>query len=254
MDKTAVGHIAVGAIVYRRANPDEIFICTKDLTYPHKVWRGCLCLIGGNWMRTRADIDLSPLATFKREVREELSLIKSLQSTEELEETSKVGVPFSYRVGEQDRRITSQNVTELEIVKTAIMLNAKLFDDYIVVVPRHVFLRGDPQSIQDDMVILLCVFEVPLAEDVWALLVRLQDDFGNLSCESESRILFMEEMVACNVAAVAGHDVALQQFFEAKGISGGCAVPIDEDIVVRRAPMHPLPFYKDYLRYYDIAQ
>lgn len=98
MQQQTVGHISVNGIIYRAANPAQIFTDIKDDTYPHIVWRGCICLIGGNWTGESAADDSSPMMTFIRKMLEELSFEKPVQSTAELGETSLHTAPTMYRV------------------------------------------------------------------------------------------------------------------------------------------------------------
>lgn len=255
MGKMKVGHIAVGCVIFRATRPGDIFILVKDATYPHRVWRGCVCLVGGNWMEIGGQrSDLKPLATLRREVFEELSLTKPPQNTDELGETSNVGDSIEYCIKSSNRPVTPQDVAELEIIKMAIVLNARPFDDYIVTIPREVFLRGDSESGQEDMRILFCAFEASLTEDVWNILLRLERDFGNICCESESWIVSAEELAKRQIPAIAGHDVVLRQFFESRGVHAGIAIPVDEMVGVERAPVHPLFSYEDYMRHYEVVK
>ena len=254
MEKQTVGHIAVSGIIYRAANPEEIFIDMKDATYPHVVWRGCLCLIGGNWIGKEARYDTSPLMTFAREVGEELSLDKRVQSTAELVELSVHTTPINYVVKGIDRKATREDCESLEYVEQAIIHSARSFGDYISTIPREVFLRGDTTSRQTAIVSLFCVFDVGLNEEMWAMLARLGRDFGNLSCESESRILSVDDIIEKNIIAMAGYDYILQDFFECKGVMRQRVLPMDPAVKVRRASVYPRRSYKSYLRHYFVTK
>lgn len=129
-----------------------------------------------------------------------------------------------------------------------------MFDDYILMIPREVFLRGDPGTKQQDITALCCVLEVGLDEETWAILERLQREFGNLSCESESCILSTDEIVERNILAMSGQDQILQEFFETKGVYSAHMLPTDPAVSVRRGPVHPCLNYDVYLDHYDVLK
>lgn len=253
--KQQVGHIAVNGIIYRATNPEEIFTDIKDNTYPLIVWRGCVCLIGGNWTGKGARYDVSPLATFAREIEEELSFAKPIQSTAELGETLvSHTAPITYRVKGLDKEATLEDEADLRIVKRAIVRSARSFDDYIVTVPHEVFLRGDPETKQTTMIALVCVLDVGLDEETWTILARLQREFGNISCESESHILSIDNMIENNILAMSGQDKTLQEFFESKVIMRERVLPTDPVVSVRRASVHPRFSYWEYLKHYSVTR
>lgn len=256
MQKQQVGHIAVSGIIYRAANPAQIFTAIKDATYPHVVWRGCICLIGGNWTgKGNVRYDMAPIQTFAREVAEELLFAKPMQSTADLGETSvSHTMPTNYRAKEADRQSAPEDEADLLLVKQAIIRRARSFDDYILTIPPEVFLRADPESTQPTITALCCVLEIGLDEETWAILARLQRDFGNLSCESESYILTIADMTERNILAMSGYDQILQEFFEVKEVMRGRALPADHGVSVRRASLHPRFSYGEYLKHYSVAR
>lgn len=249
-----VGHIAASAIIYRVKNPAQIFTDIKDATYPHVVWRGCLCFIGGNWTGKGAMYDVGPMETFAREITEELSLEKSVQSTAELGETSVHTDVINYRVKGLKREATAEDYADLEFVKQAIFRAARSFDDYVVTIPRDVFLRGDPETKQTDMTALLSIVDVGLDEQTWRKLARLQRELGNLSCESETHVLSVGDIVHRDILAMSGYDQILQEFFEVRGCSEGHTLPRDNAVTVKRAPLHPRLTYKEYLKHYSVTR
>lgn len=254
MQQQVVGHISVNGIIYRTAYPEEIFTDIKDATYPLVVWRGCICLIGGNWTGNSSKHDQSPLATFTREIMEELILKKSIRNTAELGETCIHTDPINYLVQDIKRRPTPEDEADLQFVKEAMVNGARSFDDYIITIPREVFLRADSETKQTTITALTCVFEIGLDEEIWRILARLQQDFDNLSCESESHILSVDGMIEKNIIAMSGQDQILQEFFEAKGVTRGRTLPRDTAITVQRAVVYPRSSYKEYVKYYTILK
>jgi hypothetical protein len=250
--KNKIGHICANAIIYRAAKPEEILVDIKTADYPLAVWRGCFCFIGGNWTGN-AFADQSPKDTFLREMREELQLIKHTRSTAELGETAIHANPGQYRVKGIDRQPTVGEENMLNELKKEIEKTASHFNDCILTIPRDVFTEADPQSTQTTQVALLSVFEAGLDETAWSKLAELQQRFGNVSCESESQILTMDEIVKKGIFGLSGQDRILQQFFEDKGVTKGRRIPMKPGIIVEPIYFY-LGGYRNYLYRYDIER
>lgn len=247
-----IGHLCAAAIIYRTANPEEIFVNIKTVDYPSVVWRGCICLIGGNWTGN-AFTDHSPKETFLREMREELQLVKHVQNTTELGETIVYTKSVEYRVKGVERIPTPEEEGMLDELKEEIENATFHFGDYILTIPREVFLKADPQSLQTSQVALLSVFEAGLDEANWEKLVELQQGFGNLSCESESCILAIDEIIRRTIFGQAGQDQILQRFFEQKGIAQGRRIPMKSGVIVEPVGSC-LGDYGNYLERFDVER
>ncbi len=252
MRKRRISHIAAVCIVYREANPEEIFTPVKDATYPLKVWRGHYCFIGGNWTG-QAGTDPDPRKTVVREIGEELRLFRPEQSTAELGETAVHRVPITYRVPGLERPATAEEERALEEVKAAIFEAMEPFGDYVLTIPAEVFLAADPASQQTTQVALCSVFEAGLDETAWPKLAELQETFGNISCESETAILTLDKIVREGITGTSGLDRVLRDFFyEAEDDRSG------------EFPLHPGPTvewvgspkesYRDYFGRYEIER
>lgn len=250
--KRKVGSFCAQSIIYRASNPEDIFVEIKTMDYPLFVWRGCFCFIGGNWTG-EASADRSPKETFLREMKEELQLVKHGQSTAELGETAVHTKYIKYRVKGGGFVPTPEETEMLDELKKAIEETTLHFSDYIYIVPREVFLRADPQSPQTTQVNISSVFTVGLNETDWGNLVELQGRFGNLSCESESHILAMDEIIARNILGMSGQDQILQQFFENKGVARGRLIPMHPGVTVELAGNY-LENYHRYLEKFDVER
>jgi hypothetical protein len=254
LEKIAVNNIASVGIIARASNPGEIFIERKDNGHPLKLVHGTLCTIGGNWVGPAAKDDTGPLATFRREIGEELKLKKEVKSTAEL---GLLGLEDAaskdYQVSVNDVSVTDEDEADLADVKAAIIENCSPFGSRVLTITREAILAADPESKRDGFSALSCYWEVLLPEDIWAKLVRLQEKFGNISDESVSLITSVDEIVERGDRGAFAHEHALQKFFLDKGL----AKANDMVITAHQSSVDAGPIldsYAECLEKYDVAK
>ncbi len=216
-----INTISSVGVIYQRSNPGNIFAEVKDEGYPHVEWRHHLFLVGGSAVDAEGKTDRSPLVTFCREADEELMIQGD---------------------GHAD-------VAALAEVKAAIKSAAVPFQDYFFHIPHECFVRANPQtrkkkSWQEIATAIL----VPLDDDTWATLGRLQVARGNLSIESNScltsigRALSGETKVSWEVAHILQHFWLEQGFVQARNL------PLFDGVVSERLGA-PCETYADYMGY-----
>lgn len=252
MQRTRIGHVCAVGIIHRAKNPQELFFNIKDATYPLVVWRGHICFIGGNWTG-KSGFDPNPKATFIREVREELQLIKKEQSTAELAETSAHTKPITYKVKGLDKLPTAEEEAMLDRVKDAIQEKAHPFADYVLKIPGWVFKEADPQSQQTTQTALCSVFSVRLPEDAWEELRHLQETFTNVSCESESAVMTVDEIIARGIKGQSGQDRIRRDFLQQKGIRRWREIPLHQGPTVKQMDT-TCDSYRKYVSRYAIER
>ncbi len=218
MQKPSVGNISAAGIIYKESDPSQIFVETKDSGYPVKVFRNCICLIGGNYIGDGAKSDQNPCDTFLRESDEELSFEKKLITQEEYE---KIGIfgGKAYHAAACKKEPATYDVFDLCDLKAAIRERARHFVDSIQHVPKSVFASADQTSKRDDLTGLNSCWAVPLDDDTWETLFDLQDNFGNLSNESISFLTSLNEILTSNIRCSWGYDRILQKFFLEHGLA-----------------------------------
>lgn len=252
MRKLKIGHVCAVGIIHRAENPGELLFDIKTGDYPLAVWQGHICFIGGSWTG-QAGLDVNPKATFIREVREELQLVKEERSTAELSETTVHTEPITYKVKGIDKLPTPEEKAMLDRVKDAIQEKARPFADYVLKIPDWVFKEADPQSPQTTQTAICSVFSVGLPEDVWEKLRYLQKIFGNVSCESESAVMTVDEIIANGLRGQSGQDLILRNFLRQKDIRRWQDIPIHKGPIV--AKMDTMcSSYQEYISRYAIER
>lgn len=219
MERPKVNNISASGIIYKKSDPRQVFVETKDGGYPIKVFRNCVCLIGGNLIGEQSKSDRGPRDTFVREVGEELSFEKPLMSTEELGKLGVAAGDRSYRAAACKHEPTKTDIAALQELKSAISENAVHFADNIQYVPKRVLDSADPENKRGDVKGLNSCWTVPLDDRMWEILVGLQNSFGNLSNESISLVTSLEEIITNGIKCSWGYDQHLQRFFLEQGIA-----------------------------------
>jgi len=252
-EKIRADNIAAVAIIFRAADPREIFIDIKDGGYPLKAFRWMLCPIGGNWIGPTARADRNPRATLCREIGEELSLDPTEVSTEEATLLGLAQEQATYVVPKKGVAPTPWDRARLESLKYAFANTAEPFGDFLVSVPKSVLDRGVPDNTRIGYTSILSYWRVPVGEEDWATLVSLYERYGNLSVESIAVLTSLDQIVATNQYTCCGHDRILQQFFAAMGCVEAIHLPLLPEITC--SYLHqPLATYEKYLERYDIIR
>lgn len=252
-DGLSVGSIASGVIVFRRENPSEIFIEVKDDGHPNKLVRRQLCVIGGNWIGEAAKYDRNPLATCRREFKEEISLERPIRDGVELltlgmSDKSQIFAPTPIEM--EPREDESKQLEEL---KEVICASCCPFGDYHLVVKKAAMDKVDPDNKRSDLSGIFVYWMVSLAEIHWQMLKRLQDKFKNLSSESTTIITSLADIIAADTKTAFGHDRVLQRFFLAMGFAEAKNLPLQDDHDARFIGT-AFPSYKDYLKKFSVAK
>lgn len=253
MKKQRINNIASVGIIVRKANPSQIFIEVKDDGYPMKAFRRTLCPIGGNWIGEASRHDISPLYTFYRELKEELSLEKRTASTLELKLLGLTPEDNFYNTPRTEQIVTADERQILEDLKQIIIENCVPFGDYINAIPKKVLDQADPKNERDGFTALVSYWIIVLDEKYWRDLAILQDKFGNLSNESITIITTLEEIVETGVKTAFGHDRPLQQFFLCYGLEQAKSFPLVDGISSQEVGK-PMASYQDYLIKYEVAK
>lgn len=248
-----VDHAAAVGIIYRRKNPEEIFIEVKDDGHPLKLVRRCLCIIGGNWIGEAGANDISPRDTFKRELWEEIVIDKAVASTMELDllgfqpEESFYQVPISkVTPKDKDRR-------DLNHLKEIITENCQPFADYLGNIPKEVMDEADPQNKREGFKTILSCWMTPLDEKDWQILVRLHNKFNNLSQEALTTIISLSEIIANGVKPAFEHGQVLKDFFLWQGFKKAEHFPLIKGITTIKIGS-PRNSWLDYLKDYEIVR
>lgn len=211
--KTKVNNIASVGIIYRKTNPSEIFIEKKDAGYPIKLFRNCLCPIGGNWIGKEAKQDKNPLETFRREIAEELNPINPTASNFELRLLGIESKSKERRIHRHRNAITPHDKKILTKIKNAIEKSARPFGDFILSTPKKYLDQADSKNKLIDLTCLVSYWLVPLDEKSWNNLSFLQKKYANLSSESHSQITSLENIVKTKQFIGFGHDQVFKKFF-----------------------------------------
>ncbi|MFA6354569.1 MAG: hypothetical protein WCX12_02720 [Candidatus Paceibacterota bacterium] len=235
-----VKNCASVGIIYRANQPGQVFLETKTPGYPVEVFVGKGLLLGGNWVGSVPD--KNPLETFQREIREELSFGNPAFDPQEVEllfGEKAIGHPSEVRNISPD----PQDEIELEKIVSTICNGAKPFGVFSQKVSRSLFDSGNLKNRADDHTGLISVFEVPLEDDTWLLLMNLQEKFGNLSNESQSTATSVWEILKRGIQLAWGEDRILMQHFLRHGI--------DEAAGMRLMPFINLKYWGPVADNYD---
>lgn len=252
-EKRTVSNIASVGIVYREANPSQIFIDIKDGGYPIKAFRWMHCPIGGNWIGQSARYDLNPRHTFFREMAEELLLDKQETSTKEAVLLDLNPDQDTYVVPKKNVTPTAEDYYALVRLKQAFIEAAKPFGDFLVTVPKSVLDRNVPDNTRPGYSALFPYWLVPVKEWEWAMLETLHEKFGNLSVESLAVITSLDEIIRTGRYTCCGHDLVMKEFFTQMGVAHAENYPLLDGILCEYMRM-PLDSYKEYTERYTILR
>ncbi|MBI2596277.1 hypothetical protein HYW46_06100 [Candidatus Daviesbacteria bacterium] len=253
VEKITVNNIASVGIIYRESDPKSIFIDIKDGGYPIKAFRWMHCPIGGNWIGKNALADANPLATFRRELHEELSFEKERISTGEMKQLGIDCEQQSYTVPKKDAIPTEKDHESLNYLKLIFTNDAQPFGDFRVTVPKSIFDKGVPDNKLGDTASLLPYYLVSVKENDWRTLEYLHEKFGNLSVESLAVITSLDEIISTPRYTCCGHDRIMKEFFTQMGCAGACQYPLLEGITCEPMGM-PFDSYDKYLEYYEVLR
>lgn len=190
MPKVPVNNCASVVLIFPRSNPRKIFIQQKDKGLPNQFGQDeALCPFGGNWVGKEAIGDSGPEATLVRELDEELFV-----------DADK---------GESHRPAALQGV--LEAVE-------KTLSPYIATLAETAgSVWSTPEKPRASFVTRVSYFTAALDDDDWAVLEHLQDKYGRLSNEGNSRGTSLDEIVLRGLRGAYGHDQILQKFWLDQG-------------------------------------
>jgi hypothetical protein len=205
--RTTINNIASVGIIYREADPRDIFIDMKDGGLPVAAFQWTLCPIGGNWVGAGAAADAGPLATFRREFEEEF-VLRTVDR--DLVEVIELGHLLKTANGKVISREDSIAFFEL---RQSILTKAAPWRDYLVPVSRRV-LDLAPGNTREGFTTLVSYNLVGLDEVEWKALSRLQQTFENLSNESLSWVTSLSNIVALERRFAYGHEWAYRDFWE----------------------------------------
>lgn len=240
-------------VPFHRSNPAEIFIEVKDNTHPLKLVRGGLCPIGGNWIGQTAVRDGNPLATVRREIREELTLDSKPVNTEALVELGLAKVVENYATFRDESVVTNFDRRKLDVVVGAIIDSLCPFGSYLNTTTREAMLSADPTSTLETFTTLSCYFLAPLDDATFSKLSILQGSIGNLSNESTTLVTSLDEILEWNLSGAFAHEQPLRDFFLAMGLRRAkCMRIVPGQTSVYAGP--PLASYADCLAVYDVAK
>jgi hypothetical protein len=254
VSKQVVTNTSSVGIIARASDPSQIFIEAKDDGHPIKLVRRALCFIGGNWIGPAAKADADPLATFCREVSEELCLEKPAVSTVELRLLGlQSDGDFTYRAPTNNVPVKPGDERTLAEIKAQIMESAIPFGSFLNTVTREAMQSADPECKRDGFTTLCNYFVVTLDEPHWSNLTRLQMKFGNLSNESLTLLTSAEEIANLGTKGSFAHERVLQQFFLANGITAAAGMVLTPN----QSSVYAGPVFNSYtalLERYDVLK
>lgn len=214
-----ITNMASVAIIYRKKQPEEIFIEKKDGGHPVKLVRHQLCPIGGNWIGQDAKFDKTPLDTLRRELEEELTLYRPMRTTHELELLGLTNAEVFSPTTISSAEITGQDQHDLGALKKEICKKCTAFGAYLNTVSRKALDSADPANRREGFTALGSYYTVALNEEFWEMLVRLQEKFHNLSSDALTVITSLTQILATGTKFAFGHDRVFQEFFLKMGFS-----------------------------------
>jgi len=251
--KKSVTNISAVGIIFRAANPAEIFIEMKDDGHPIKLVRRQLCPIGGNWIGKGAVNDTNTLSTFRRELGEELSFEHPVRDSIELNLMGMSSTEHFEPVPQTSVEITDVDRERLNRLKDAIIKSAMPFGDYLNTVTKLALDSADSENKRDGFTTLSSYFVVSLSEDSWEILLGLQKKFNNLSNESLTMVTSLDEIIRTKTKTAFSHDGALKDFFLNHGLSVAKDLPTVSGCYSEKVGL-PLSSYEAYLEQYEVAK
>ncbi len=253
MHKIQVTNISSVGIIFREANPAELFIELKDDGHPMKLVRRQLCPIGGNWIGENAKKDTDTFETYKRELREELSFERPMRNSVELDLLGLADTKTFAPVYRQDVEVCEEDKVLLANIKNLILWDAEPWGDFLNHIPRSALNAADPENKRDGFTTLTSYYTTGLAEGAWGILCHLQDKYKNLSNESVTMVTTIDEIVRAKTHTAFAHDRVLSGFFQFKGVRSAERMPLVPGLSSIKMGM-PLATYADYLNKYDVAK
>ena len=253
MEKIKITNIAAVGIIYRAFRPDQIFLEMKDGGHPIKLVRHQLCFIGGNWIGEAAKQDGNTLATFRRELNEELSFERQIRNSAELTQMGMAEAATFAPTPSSGVLVTYEDHWNLKYLKNTICRSAVAFGDYMNTVPKSALDAADPGNTRDGFTSLASYWTIGLNEDDWHALRALQKKFGNLSSESITMVTSLDEIVRTGTNTAFAHDRVLRRFFLANDLVDANFLPLVPGLKSVPAGM-PLPSYTAYLERYDVER
>ncbi|MEK7181352.1 MAG: hypothetical protein AAB738_03420 [Patescibacteria group bacterium] len=241
-------------IIYRKANPSQVFIETKTPGYPRKVMVGKGLLPGGNWVGKAAASDRSPRHTYEREIFEEFSFDNPVADPEEMIELFGTG-NLGHAPEKRDIKASHPDISTLTTLKHNIAALSTLypFGLFLQHVPKWVFDSGDPENKTGEYFGAVSVFEIPLPDELWNYLEELQLRYGNLSNEAQTLITSAEEIVARGYYIGWGQDRVLQRHFLRHGMNIATQMPLVAGISSIPIGL-PIATYTECFRVFDIEK
>ena len=177
-----VNTFSAASIIFRQSDPRQLFVEMKDEGYPNPVFRNHIFLLGGAWEET----DTGPRETLMRELQEELIAPSDDEAMRAILKTMEtVAVPYR---------------------------------DYIYTVPREVFTQLAADLNKNTWTELASFWLIALPEEPWNELERLQKIHGNLSSESNTRLISLSELIQPQIKISWEMAIALRNFFLEQGI------------------------------------
>ncbi len=253
MLRRKIGNVAGVGIIYRAIDPGKIFTEVKDDGLPAVVFRRGLCTPGGNWIGEAARADTNPLATYRREIGEELSLERAAASTLESRLLGMEPDGNFYLVPRANVKPTPGQISALADIKRVIIEGATPFVDLLNTTPRAVLDRADANNKKGDIIAVVSYFATALREPEWHELAALQAAFGNLSNESITLVTSLDEIITNGMRWAYGHEHAMRRFFLAFGLEAAKDMLETED-VTSECLGTPRASYDDYLVEFDIER
>ncbi len=251
--KRRITNISAVGIIYPEYDPSQIFIEMKDDGHPIKLVRHQLCPIGGNWIGDAAKNDRNPLATFRRELHEELSFDHPMRNSVELAQMGMAKAASFAPTPSNEVTPTVVDIFLLNQLKETIRDSARPFGDYLNTVPREALDAADPANKRDGFTSLASYWTVGLNELAWDRLCKLQKKFGNLSNESITMVTSLDEILRTNTKTAFGHDRVLRQFWLNMEFHQAAQLPLVPGL--ESVPQgRPLNSYDEYLQLYDVAK
>ena len=252
MSKIPVNHIAAVGVIHRAQDPREIFTEMKDRGHPMPMARGRLCCIGGNWIGPDAKGDRGPRGTFTRAMEQEISFDRPVRSATGRELLGLAKDEHFAPTPISGIQVTANDEAHLCMLKQGITELAQPFGDFVTTISTSVLDAADPGNTREGFSFLGSYFAVPLPEDVWSVMLALQEKFGNLSNSSMSLVTSLDQIIATNTRWFA-HDRVMQQFFREMGFVAAEQLPLVPGISSVRVGI-PLDTYAEYLDRYDVAK
>lgn len=191
MKKLSAFNCSAVAIIHRASDPRQIFIQQKDAGLPNIFGQDLtLCPFGGNWFGREAENDGVPKLTLIRELREEL---------------------FAKVDGVDTRDVY------LEAVLSVIFQNLLPWRAMVVETATEVLDRKEGNA-RKGFSTRVAYFTAGLDELDWKALCMLQEHYGRLSNEGNSRIVSLGEICESGLRMAYGHDQALRDFWLMYGL------------------------------------